>query len=139
MTPEELEAMKKQIDQINAIDDPEHFRPTADAIDTAAAEYAMSKVSRRDPGLVRAELLDALDSYSEIFRDKAAMELERFEAVRGIINRVQSGLEFEQADIEMKTANEWIQRYRLLDMRFQEMQMRVNRLILEHGTNNGMA
>ena len=40
MTPEELEAMKKQIDQINAIDDPERFRPTADAIDKAAAEFA---------------------------------------------------------------------------------------------------
>ena len=127
MTPEELEAMKKLVDGEN--DRPEvTLKRPEDYLRTG-----------RDPGLIRAELLDALEDYSRIFIEKSELEMERCWAVKGIIARVQSGLEFEQADIEMKTANEWIQRYRLLNMRFQEMQMRVNRLILEYGTNNGMA
>lgn len=85
----------------------------------------------REVSLVRAELVDSLRDYAEIFREKAAMELRRAEAVDVVAAKVAAGGSAEQPDLQQSEAFEREQKF--MHMRFQELQMRVNRLILEHG------
>lgn len=90
-------------------------------------------VFRRDPALVRAELVDALEQYAEIFREKASMEFSRAEAVEIMADKIRAGGAAEQPDI--KASQEFARAYALLEMRFNELKMRCERLILEHGNN----
>lgn len=87
----------------------------------------------REAGLVRAELVDALRDYAEIFREKAAMEQQRAEAVDIVASKVAAGGSAEQPDLEQ--SKEFEREQYLLHLRFQEVQLRCNRLILEHGNN----
>lgn len=87
----------------------------------------------RETSLVRAELVDAMRDYAEVFRQKAALELERAANVEKMADRIASGGHAEQPDIQL--SQEWDRQQQLAHMRFQELQMRVNRLILEHGDN----
>ena len=88
---------------------------------------------KRDPELVRAELVDALQQYAEIFREKAAMEFSRAEAVELIADKIKAGGAADAGDIQQGQA--FARAYGLLEMRFNEMKMRCDRLILEHGNN----
>lgn len=87
----------------------------------------------RDVGLVRAELVDALRTHAEIFREKAAMEIRRAEYTEGIASKVERGEASDHADMQNSAA--WERNQQLLGMRFQESQMRCNRLLMEHGEN----
>lgn len=80
---------------------------------------------------MRAELVDAFHEYADIFREKAAMELQRAEAVDIVARKVADGGSAEAPDLAESQAFERAQNF--LHMRFQEVQMKCNRLILEHG------
>lgn len=88
-------------------------------------------LNRRDPGLVRAELVDALHDYAEIFREKGEMENQRADAIDVVAAKVAAGGSAEAPDIAQSASFEHKQQ--LAYMRFQELQMRVNRLVMEHG------
>lgn len=115
MTPEELEAIKRLVDESNG--------------DVPQATPEMEARCKLDGS--RSRLVDALHDYAEIFREKAAMELRRAEAVDVVAAKVATGGSAEQPDLQQSEAFEREQRF--MHMRFQELQMRVNRLILEHG------
>ena len=88
----------------------------------------------RDAGLVRAELVDALRDYAQVFRDKAAMELERAQNVELMAGKIEAGGSATW-DEDVPQSQQWAQRYKLLEMKFQELQIKCNRLILEQGNN----
>jgi hypothetical protein len=100
---------------------------------TPSAEPLSPAQFRREPDLVRAELVDALRDYAQIFHAKARMESTRAENIELIALRVEQGGSAEGPDTTV--SQEWERAYRLLEMRFEETRMRVNRLLLEHGNN----
>lgn len=87
----------------------------------------------REISLVRAELVDALHDYAAIFREKAAMEERRAAAVDAMADKIAKGGSAQQQDIQ-QSAN-WEREQQFIGMRFQELQLKCNRLILEHGDN----
>jgi len=87
----------------------------------------------RDTGLVRAELVDALNDFAEIFRQKAAMEFARAEAIEIMADKIKAGGAAEQPDIQ--ASQEFEKAYGLLEMRFTEIKLRCQRLIIEHGNH----
>jgi hypothetical protein len=87
----------------------------------------------REPDLVRAEFVDAMRDYAQVFREKAALEIRRAEAIEEMARKVEATGAAEQPDV--LTSQEWERAYKLLEMRFHEMNMRVQRLMLEHGNN----
>jgi len=88
---------------------------------------------KREADLVRAELVDALRDYAQVFRDKAELEIKRAENVELMAEKIAGGGAAEQPDL--KDSQEWARAMQLNEMRFNELQMRCNRLILEHGNN----
>lgn len=88
---------------------------------------------KRDPGLVRAELVDALQQFAEIFRQKASMEFSRAERVEAMANKIAAGGAADQADIQ--AGQDYEKAYGLLEMQFTEVKLRCQRLLIEHGGN----
>ena len=86
---------------------------------------------KREPDLVRAELVDALRDYAGIFREKGQFEIHRAEAVELMAAKVEAGGKAEQPDIQQ--SQDFARAYGLLEMRFNEVKMRCERLIIEHG------
>ena len=97
-----------------------------------AVQALTMALKTRDPGLVRAELVDALRDYAQIFREKSAMEIERAENVEAMAAKIEAGGSASMAK-EVPLSQEWAHRYKLLEMKFNEYQMKCNRLVLEHG------
>src|SRR5260370_26989023 len=83
----------------------------------------------REPDLVRAELVDALRDYAQIFHEKARMETVRADNIETMARNIEAGGAAEQPDV--LTSQEFARAYHLLEMRFEEVRMRVNRLLLE--------
>ena len=84
----------------------------------------------RDPGLVRAELVDALRDYAAIFREKAQFENYRADAVDAMAETIENGGKASGPDIAQ--SQDFERKYQLLEMRHAEVKMKCNRLIMEH-------
>ena len=87
----------------------------------------------RAVSLVRAELVDAVRDFADVFRQKAAMEMERCENIENMAIVIEGGGAANTDDV--KISSDWEKRYRLLEMLFNERTMRVHRLLIEHGGN----
>ena len=84
----------------------------------------------RDLELVKAELVDAMQDYAHIFKEKAGLEMERFEVVLKMAGECANGSMPFQDEVQ---AADFLKRYQLLEMRHEELKMRVQRLIIERG------
>jgi hypothetical protein len=86
---------------------------------------------RRDPDLIRAEIVDTVRDCADSFRDKAAMEIKRAERLDELATQVQSrGIASEE---ELNMTAEWMRAYKLQEMRYHELKLRLDHLITEIG------
>lgn len=87
----------------------------------------------RDPGLVRAELVDGIRDLADVWRQKSKMEAERGARLDEIAEKIAAGGSASGDDALMN--QDWQRAYNLCEMRMNELQLRVNRLLVEHGNN----
>lgn len=83
----------------------------------------------REPGLVRAELVDAYRDWAQLFREKAAMEMQRAAAIEAMADQFAKGLN--ATNSEVVEANQWALSMQLLEIRHNELLMRCKRLLIE--------
>lgn len=83
----------------------------------------------RETSLIKAELYDAIRELATVFDEKARMELERADWFRTQADVMESGQHFGQSVVDQ--ANRYHQRMVMLDMRQQEMWIKVQRLTME--------
>ncbi len=88
------------------------------------------RIMTRDLSLIKAELVDAMQDYAAIFKEKADMELERYATLSDMAVRSSE----EGAGVfTVEQSQDFQRRYMLLEMRHDELKMRVVRLMIERG------
>lgn len=84
----------------------------------------------RDISLIKAELVDAMQDYAHIFKEKSGMELERFDSVLKMAADCDAGgIPFQ----DVGQSQDFAKRYQLLEMRHDELKIRIARLLIERG------
>lgn len=83
----------------------------------------------RETSLIKAELYDAIRELATVFDEKARMELERADWFRTQGDKLENSVSFGEEIVV--AANGWRQRMVFLDMRQQEMWIKVQRLTME--------
>ena len=83
----------------------------------------------RETSLIHAELYDAIREMASVFDDKAKMELDRADWFRTQADVMESGQALGPSIVE--NAGRWQKQMILLDMRQQEMWLKVQRLTME--------